>query len=218
MKKIAVILSGCGHMDGAEIQESVITLLAIDRAGAEAIVFAPDINKKYVVNHLTGKPTGETRNVLLESARIARGDISPLSDLNADNYDALIITGGYGVANNLSNLAEKGADADILPDFKRALLEFVAQKKPIGAICIAPAVVAVAIGEEINPTLTIGDDKGTADLIEACGGTHINCPTDDIVVDEKNKIVSCSAYMRNDTISNVATGIEKLVNKVVELG
>lgn len=216
MTKIAVILSGCGHLDGAEIRESVLALLALDRQGADVSIFAPNINQTDVVNHLTGEQTGETRNVLTEAARIARGEVSPLSELKADNFDGLVIPGGYGAAKNLSNLASNGAGADVLPDFKRAVSEFISQNKPIGAICIAPAVLAVAVGQDVNPTVTIGEDSGTASVIETAGGNHQNCPTNDIVIDDKNKIVSCSAYMRNDRLSNVADGIEKLVGKVVE--
>ncbi|MCC7260230.1 MAG: isoprenoid biosynthesis glyoxalase ElbB [Alphaproteobacteria bacterium] len=217
MTKVAVILSGCGHMDGAEIREAVVSLLALSREGAEVQCFAPDIAQHHVVNHLTGKEMPESRNVLVEAARIARGKVKPLSEAKAKDFDALVIPGGFGVAKNLSNLAFKGPEAQVLPDFARVVSEFLAQHKPIGAICIAPAVLVAAIGRDYAPTVTIGEDKGTAEAIAKMGGTHVNRPSDDIAVDEKNNIVSCSAYMRNDELAPIADGIEKLVSKVIAL-
>lgn len=218
MPKIAVILSGCGHLDGAEIRESVVSLLALSRGGADVSIFAPDMEQKHVVNHRTGEEVpGETRNVLVEAARIARGDIAPLSELDASQFDGLVIPGGFGAAKNLSNLAEKGPDAEVIPDFAHAVSQFLQQGKPVGAICIAPAVLVAAAGKEYHPTVTIGEDPGTAGAIEAMGGTHQNCPTDDIIFDERNNIVSCSAYMRDDILARVADGIEKLVSKVLQL-
>lgn len=213
---IAVILAGSGYLDGAEIREAVLTLLSLDKQGAGVSVFAPDIAQHHVVNHLTGEETSETRNVLAEAARIARGDIKPLSELDAASFDALVIPGGFGVAKNLSDLAFKGAEAQAIDDFAEIVKAFHISQKPIGAICIAPAVIASILGEH-NPTLTVGDDEGTAGAIEAMGGTHQSCATDAIIYDEKNNIVSCSAYMREDSIANVAEGIDKLVVKVIAL-
>lgn len=215
MTKVAVVLSGCGHLDGAEIREAVLSLLYLDQQGAEAQCFAPDIAQHHVVDHRAGKETGETRNVLTEAARIARGKIKPLSEAKAADFDALVIPGGFGAAKNLSDLAFKGPAASVLPEFKALIEQFLAQKKPIGAICIAPAVLTAAIGKAAHPTVTIGEDQGTAAAIQAMGGTHKNAPSEQCVVDEKNRIVTCSAYMRDDRLAAIAKGIEQLVAKVV---
>jgi len=217
MVKAAVILSGCGHKDGAEIRESVLALLYLDQHHATVQCFAPDCEQTDVVNHLTGETTKESRNVLVEAARIARGDIQPLTKLNPADFDALVIPGGFGAAKNLSDLATKGPDATVRPEFRAAVLGFLKQQKPIGAICIAPAVLAAAVKGEYAPTLTIGDDTGTAAAITAMGSTHKNCTTADFVYDETTRIASCSAYMRDDALRNVAKGIEQMVAKVVSI-
>jgi len=212
--KSAVILSGCGHMDGAEIRESVISLLELSKNGIEFKIFAPDKPQIGTINHISGKPMLETRNVMIEAARIARGEVTDLALLNPDEFDMLVIPGGFGVAKNLSNLAEKGAAATIDPLFLKALEGFIRANKPIGVICIAPAVVAVALGEKYHPSVTIGEDAGTASEIEKAGGRHIICTSDEIAIDEKNNIVSCSAYMRNDELWRIAKGIEKMVEQL----
>lgn len=217
MTHVAVILSGCGHLDGAEIRESVISLLALSRHGAHVTIFAPDITQHHVINHLTGEPTSETRNVRTEAARLARGEVEDLATLDATQFDALIIPGGFGVAKNLSDLAFKGADATVLPVFTHAIQQFIAQKKPIGAICIAPAVLTAAVGKDIHPTVTIGEDAGTAGVIEALGGTHQPCASQNIAYDATNRLVTCSAYMREDSLANIAEGIEKCIAQVIEL-
>lgn len=217
MKKVAVILSGCGYLDGAEIRESVLALLYLDQQKAEVSIFAPDIPQMHVVDHLSTKELSESRNVMQEAARIARGDVEPLSTLKADKFDALVIPGGFGVAKNLSDFAVKGAGCHVNDSFKRIVLSFLDQKKPIGAICIAPAVLAVALKDKYSPTLTIGDDAGAVSAIEACGAIHQNCATSDFVYDEKHKIASCSAYMREDSLAEVAKGIEKVVSKVLSV-
>lgn len=216
MKKIGVILSGCGVKDGAEIHESVITLLAIDREGAEAVCIAPDIDFE-VVNHLTGESSGEKRNVLVESARIARGNIRDIKTVKASDLDAVIIPGGYGAAKNLSDFAMKGAEAKAQPEVTRLIQEMIAAKKPIGAICIAPGTIAVILGKEVHPTLTIGNDAGTASALEQLGAKHANCSVQEFVVDKENKIVSTPAYMLAQRISEAAEGIEKLVREVIKL-
>lgn len=213
--KVAVILSGCGYLDGAEIRESVLSLLYLDQQGAEVSIFAPDINQHHVLNHLNGQEQAETRNIRVESARIARGKVSDLATLNASDFDGLVIPGGFGVAKNLSDLAFKGSDATVNPDFSAAIRAFFDAKKPIGAICIAPAVLAAVLKNE-GVSLTIGDDEGTAGAIEAFGNKHHNCATNNSVSDENNAVFSCSAYMRDDvTISDVATGIEQVVTAVI---
>jgi enhancing lycopene biosynthesis protein 2 len=216
MAKIGVLLSGCGVFDGSEIHEAVLTLLALDRAGAETICMAPDVDQAHVVNHLTQQEMSEKRNVLVESARIARGEIRNLKDVAAGDLDGLVIPGGFGAAKNLSDFAFKGKDATVHPEVKRLLGEMVAASKPVGAICIAPATLTKALADK-KPEVTIGNDEGTASAIEAMGGKHQACTVDMIHLDQANKIVSTPAYMLGPSIKHVAEGIEKLVTKVVEL-
>ncbi len=214
-KKIGVLLSGCGVLDGAEIHESVITLLAIEREGAQYVCMAPNVEHQ-AVNHLTQEPTEEKRNVLVESARIARGVISELSNVKASDIDALIIPGGFGAAKNLSDFAIKGPGATVNEQVQRLLLEMSALGKPIGALCIAPATLAKALADRA-PEVTIGEDRETAEKIEAMGAKHTTCRVDTICLDSKNKIVTTPAYMLGPGIRDVATGIEKLVAKIIEL-
>lgn len=209
-------MSGCGVFDGTEIHEAVLTLLALDRAGAEITCMAPNEEQFHVINHLTQKETDEKRNVLVESARIARGEIKDLKEVNASDLDALIIPGGFGAAKNLSNFAVKGADASVYPEVKRILEEMVSADKPIGAMCIAPATLVKALSDK-NPEVTIGSDQDTASAIEAMGGQHITCTVDMIHVDEKNRIVTTPAYMLGLGIKEVAVGIEKLVGQVLSM-
>lgn len=215
--RVGVILSGCGFKDGAEIHESVLTLLALDRAGAEAICFAPDIDQAQVVDHRSGEAVAETRNVLTESARIARGAITDVADADAGQLDALILPGGFGAAMNLSDFATKGPDATVDEGVARLIRAVHEAKKPIGAICIAPAVIARVLGKDGGPTLTIGDDAGTAGALEACGAHHETCPVESFVVDTEQRIVSTPAYMLGPTIKHVAEGIEHCVNAVLEM-
>ncbi|GMU33111.1 MAG: isoprenoid biosynthesis glyoxalase ElbB [Planctomycetia bacterium] len=218
MKKIAVCLSGCGFLDGAEIQESVLTLLAIDQAGAKAVCCAPDINQAGVVDHLRQEPAAGTRNVLVESARIARGDIVDVKKIRAAEMDALIFPGGFGAAKNLCSFATDGANCNVNPDVERLTGEFLAQKKPIGAICIAPAMLARIVGrKDLHPRLTIGTDKETADAINAMGAQHRDCPVTEMITDEKYKIVSTPAYMLGQGPAEVFEGIRKLVTEVLRL-
>jgi enhancing lycopene biosynthesis protein 2 len=215
-KRVGVILSGCGVFDGTEIHEAVLTLLALDRAGAEYVCAAPDMEQLHVLNHMTQEEMDEKRNVLIESARIARGDITNLSSLKADAIDALIIPGGFGAAKNLSNFAVKGPEATVHPEVTRILKEMLDAGKPIGAICIAPATLTRALSD-VSPEVTIGTDTGTAAGIESMGGRHIACAVDEIHVDSVNKIVTTPAYMLGPGIKDVATGIEKLVQKIITL-
>jgi enhancing lycopene biosynthesis protein 2 len=214
--KVGVILSGCGFEDGAEIHESVLTLLALDRAGAEAVCLAPDVPQAEVVDHVTGRPTSERRNVLTESARIARGKIADVAKADARGLDALILPGGFGAATNLSTFARDGAAGRVDPGVARLVRAMHAAKKPIGAICIAPAVIALLLGKE-HPRLTIGDDPGTAAKLAACGAEHVDCPVTRHVVDEEQRIVSTPAYMLGPTIRHVAEGIERCVEAVLAL-
>jgi len=215
-KKVGVLLSGCGVFDGSEIHEAVLTLLALDRAAAEIVCMAPDMDQLHVINHLTQEQTKEKRNVLVESARIARGKIKNLKDVKASDLDALIMPGGMGAAKNLSTFAIQGSDAQVNPEVKRLLNEMVSAGKPVGAICIAPATLTKALSDK-KPQVTIGNDLNTAQAIEKMGGGHSNCSVDMIHVDENNNIVTTPAYMLGPGIKDIAVGIEKLVNKVVSM-
>ena len=217
MAKIGVCLSGCGVNDSAEIHESVITALTLDKAGAEILFTAPNMEQTKVVNHLTGDEMGESRNVLVESARIARGNIIDLAELTANNMDALIFPGGFGAALNLCDFALKGADCDIHPEVNRIIQEMLQENKPLGFICIAPVLFARSMkNSEKTTKITIGDDQATADEIEKLGSKHEICPVNDFIVDEENKIVSTPAYMLANSISEAASGIEKLVQQILD--
>ncbi|CNE49696.1 isoprenoid biosynthesis glyoxalase ElbB [Yersinia nurmii] len=215
MKRVGVVLSGCGVFDGAEIHESVLTLLALDRAGVEAVCFAPDKPQLHVINHLSGEITGESRNVLVESARIARGKIQPLSAADPAQLDALIVPGGFGAAKNLSSFATEGTACSVDEDLYKLTQTMHKSGKPIGFMCIAPAMLPKLLGERIR--LTIGNDINTADAIEVMGGEHIVCPVEDVVVDAEHKVVTTPAYMLAGSISEAAVGINKLVSKVLGL-
>lgn len=215
MKKVGVVLSGSGVYDGTEIHEAVITLLAIAREGAEAVCFAPDKPQTDVINHLTGEPMAESRNVLIEAARIARGAITPLAQASVNDLDALIVPGGFGAAKNLSSFASQGSECTVDPDLKRLALAMHAAGKPLGFLCIAPAMLPKIFAFPLR--LTIGTDIDTAEVLEDMGAEHITCPVDDIVVDEDNKVVTTPAYMLAEDIAQAAVGIEKLVSRVLVL-
>ena len=215
-KKIGVLLSGCGVFDGTEIHESVLTLLFIDQAGAEAVCFAPDIPQAQVINHLTQQEEKETRNVLVESARIARGEIQNINNVDVAQLDAVILPGGFGAAKNLSEFAFKGPQGEVNKDVVTFLKKIIKSKKPLGALCIAPATVGMAL-KEISPELTIGNDEDISGALTSIGIKHTLCKVDEIVVDEKNRIVTSPAYMMGSGIADVAKGIKKLVEKVIQL-
>jgi enhancing lycopene biosynthesis protein 2 len=216
MKKIGVVLSGCGVRDGSEIHEAVCALLAIDQAGAEAICMAPDIELSEI-NHCIMEPTGAKRKVLVEAARIARGNIKNITDIKATDLDALVFPGGFGAALNLCDFAQKGAAASVNPEVARLTREIHAARKPIGAICIAPALIAAILGKEAAPTLTIGTDPATAAEVEKTGAKHQDCPATGIVVDRQNRIVTTPAYMLAGRISEVYEGIGNCIRAVVEM-
>ena len=207
-KKIAVILSGCGVYDGAEINEVVLSLLALEENDIDYQCFAPDIDQHHVINHLTGDESSETRNVLQEAARIVRGDCKPVTELNAADYDGLLIPGGFGVAKHLSDLAFKGPSFTINKQFLAACLSFKEAKKPAGYMCIAPTLLS-KIYDNIH--CTIGNDTDTASVIESNGGTHKNTAVNEITIDEANKVISTPAYMLAENISQAKSGIFKLV-------
>ncbi|NOR74701.1 MAG: isoprenoid biosynthesis glyoxalase ElbB [Draconibacterium sp.] len=214
MKKIAVVLSGNGVFDGAEIHEATLTLLSIAKNGAEYQCFAPDINQAHVINHVTGEEMLETRNVLIESARIARGNIKPLSDYNAEDFDAIIFPGGFGVAKNLCTFALDGTDCSVNSVVETTIRNTVIAEKPIGALCISPVLIAKVLGDV---EVTIGQDAGTVEAIETLGATHIKTTHGEIVIDEKYKIITTPCYMLNATITQIAEGAENAVKKLLEM-
>jgi len=215
-KKIGVVLAGCGFLDGAEIQEATLTLLALDRLGAEIVPIAPDKAQAHVVDHQKGEPSEGTRNVLDEAARISRGNVTALSAINHEDLDALIFPGGFGAAKNLCTFAFDGSDMSVEQDVSDLIRAIHGAGKPLGFICISPVIAAKVLGEA-KPKLTIGHDPDTAAAMTGFGAEHVECPVDDIVVDEKLKVVSTPAYMIGPSIAHVAKGIDKLVAKVVSM-
>ena len=216
-KKIGVVLAGCGYLDGAEIHEATLTLLALDRAGVEVISMAPNQPQMHVVDHTQSAPVENTeRNVLVESSRIARGEIVDIKTVKADDLDGLILPGGFGAAKNLSSFAVDGPGMSVNDELSDLIRTMHSQKKPLGFICIAPVIAAKTLGE-LNPKLTIGNDAGTAAAINALGATHVECPVDEIITDHDLGIVSTPAYMIGPSISAVAKGIDKLVEQVLKL-
>ena len=219
MPRVAVCLSGCGVSDGSEIHEAVLTLLALDQAGAEIVCCAPNIDQAVVVNHLTGKPAGgESRNVLVESARIARGNIRDLAEVTAAQIDALIFPGGFGAAKNLCDFADRGADCTVDAEVERLVGQMLDAGKPIGAICLAPAMLARVVGgRNLHARMTIGNDKSTAAALEKMGVRHLDCPCESFVVDASHKIVTTPAYMLGKGPAMVFEGIRKLAEEVLRL-
>lgn len=212
-KKFAVVLAGSGVYDGAEIHEATLTMLAIMRQGASYVCFAPDIPQYHVINHLTGEEMDEKRNVLIESARIARGQIKPLSEFKAEDFDAIIFPGGFGAAKNLSTVAFDGPDASVNDDVRRVVLEMADSHKPIGALCIAPAFIAKILGD-VN--VTIGTDKGTKEAINAMGATHVDTGHGDVVVDEERLVFTTPCYMLDASITDIDDGANNIVNAMLE--
>jgi enhancing lycopene biosynthesis protein 2 len=213
-KNFAVILSGCGHQDGTEIHEATLTLWAIHKNGAEFQCFAPDIKQHHVLNHITGQEMDEHRNVLIESARIARGKIKPLSAFSADSVDALVIPGGFGAAKNLSSYAFDGPECAVNPDVAKAVKAMHAVGKPIGALCIAPVILAKVLG---NVTLTIGQDSGTAEALAAMGARHTPTLYGETAVDQQNKIVTTPCYMLNSRVDQIGEGADNLIRTMLEM-
>lgn len=214
MKKIAVVLSGCGVYDGAEIHEAVLTMLAIAANGAVYEIFAPDMNQHHVVNHLNGSEMDETRNVLTESARIARGNIKALSEFSGKEFDAIIFPGGFGAAKNLSTFAFDGSDCKVNNDVEAAIKDMISLGKPIGALCISPVILAKILGDV---ELTIGDDTGTIQAIEKMGATHTSTTHGEVVVDQQHKIVTTPCYMLDATITQIDEGARNVVKALLDL-
>jgi enhancing lycopene biosynthesis protein 2 len=218
MARVAVCLSGCGVWDGSEIHEATLTLLSLYQAGAEVICCAPDAEQTIVINHQSQAPSTEKRNMLTESARIARGDIKKLADIRAGDIDALVFPGGLGAARNLCTFANDGSQCHILPDVERLIGEMLDAKKPIGAICIAPALLARVVGQrDAHVRVTIGDDAETAAAIREMGVQHEECPVDSCVVDEKHRLVTTPAYMLGRNPAEILPGIKKLVDALLKL-
>ena len=216
MSKVAVVLAGCGVYDGAEINEAVLTLLCLEQQGASYQCFAPDIEQMHVINHLSGEPmAGERRNVLVEAARIARGNIKALDALEVEEFDALLVPGGFGAAKNLSNFAVAGAAMEVLPEFLELARGFHRAGKPIGLICIAPVMTAAIFGE--GAQCTIGNDADTAAAIEAMGAQHLACPVSEARVDSERKLVTTPAYMLAGSVSEAYGGISECVREVLAL-
>lgn len=222
MKKVGVLISGCGFLDGAEIRESVLTLLALDKLSYRAqkeiqvVIMAPNSQQHHVINHLTGQETAEVRNILVESARIGRGKVSDLSTVDPMELDALILPGGYGVAKNLSNFAFRGAQAEVIPEVAEFILKVHQNRKPLGAICISPAILALLLGRKgIN--LTLGDDPETISQVEKTGAKHHQKAANEIYHDKALNVVSTPAYMYGDApLHEIAVGIERLVTAILD--
>ena len=218
MPKVGVVLSGCGAQDGAEIHESVITLLALDRAGAEVTIMAPDMNQFHVINHLNNEEIDTSRNILIESARIARGDIVDVATVTGNELDALIFPGGTGMAKNIFDYAMAGPDCIVIKDVQRLTMEIIDAGKPLGAICIAPVMVAKVLQRMgRGGKVTGGCNEQITTDINSMGIETESVDAGEIVVDEKNKIVSTPAYVEAKSIKEAAEGIEKLVTKVLEM-
>ena len=213
MKNFAIILAGCGVYDGAEIHEAVMAMYAVMKNGAEYQLFAPDIAQHHVVNHLTGAEMPEIRNVLVESARIARGKIKPLTDLDMRSFDALLFPGGFGVAKNLCSFAFKGADCEVHPQVSKVVREAVSLRKPVGALCISPVILAKVLGEV---EITIGSDTGTAAAVEKMGAKHRNTSHGQVVTDTRHKVFTTPCYMLDATILQIAEGADNIVKAVLK--
>lgn len=214
-KRVGVLLAGCGHRDGAEIHEATLTLYFLDKAGAEIVALAPDKPQADVVDHQHGRPMSESRNVLTEAARIARGNVRDVAKVSADDFDALIVPGGFGAAKNLCTFAQDGAACKVDPGVARLVQGMHAQRKPIGALCIAPTLVASLLGKDHHVRVTIGHDQATAQAIEKMGARHVSCAVDGIAIDEAARVVTTPCYMLARGPAEVGAGVEKLVGQIL---
>lgn len=226
MKKIGVLLHGSGVFDGSEIHESVFTLLAIAEAGAEAVCFAPNVNQHHVLNHTTGEEMPETRNVLVESARIARGNIKDIVDIKASELDGLVMPGGFGTAKNITKWAFEGPNGPILESVKNLIVELVAQGKPIAGLCMSPTTIAKALeGTAYHAHLTVGTPNEASPYeiaaisagMESIGQVAEMASVREIVVDEKLKIVTAPCYMMEANIVEVRDNIKQAVDALLSL-
>ena len=218
MKKIAVVLSGCGVFDGSEIHEACAALLALNRAGAQAVICAPTGPQLQVMNHLAGEPAADqSRDILVESARLARGEILPLAQVEIADLDAVLLPGGFGAAKNLCTFAVDGENCTVNSEVESFLREAHRQGKAIGAMCIAPVILARVFGPDLKPSLTVGNDPATAAKIIQMGAHHVDCPATETVVDERNNMVTTPAYMIAGNIGEVFDGATALVEKLLGL-
>lgn len=224
--KIGVLLSGCGVYDGSEVQEAVLALLAIAEAGGEAVCIGIDENQFHVVNHITGEEQKESRNMMVEAARIARGKIVEINDVTPADIDALVIPGGFGNAKNLTDWAFKGADSTISASVKLLIVNMINVGKPIAALCVSPVVVAKALEDsDIHPTLTIGSNKdespydiqGFVDGLENVGAKTVMKLKDEIHIDKENKIVTAPCFMMNSDLLTLRNNIANAINAAIEL-
>lgn len=213
MKKFAIILSGNGVYDGAEIHESTMTMLAIKQQGADYDIFAPDIDQHHVINHYSGETMDEKRNVLVEAARIARGEIKPLTRFDASVYDALVMPGGFGVAKNLSTFAFHGSSCEVNPEIEKAIRSMHENEKPIGALCISPVVVAAVLQKG---KYTIGQDKNTAEAIQKFGGEHVQTTHGEIIIDKDNRVFTSPCYMLDANIQQIAEGADNVIKAIID--
>lgn len=214
-KKVAIVIAGCGHKDGSEITEVTSAWIALSEFGAEVSFYAPNSDFQ-VRDPISAQPSSERRNLLLEGARISRGRIQSLENLNVEQYDALFLPGGFGAALHLCNWAEKGHQAHVLPELKRVILGFHKQSKPIGACCIAPVILGLVLGSQ-KVTLTLGPEGEASQEIEKTGALHEVCPVEDYITDRDHKIVTTPAYMHKAEPYQVFTGIRKAVKELVEM-
>ena len=213
MKKFAVILSGCGHLDGSEIHEAVMTLLAIDRNECTYSIFAPNEEQYHVMNHLTKEVTEEKRNILVEAARIARGNVRDVKEYRPEEFDGLILPGGYGTAKNLFTYAIDGVNAKVNPDIETAIKATYKLKKPIGALCIAPVLLSKILKDI---TITVGSDPTTIANVESMGAHHINTLQREVISDKQNMIFSTPCYMLPATIADIADSADNLICAILE--
>ena len=214
MKKVAIILSGNGVYDGAEIHEATMTMYAIVKQGGEYQIFAPNIEQHHVVNHITGEEMNEKRNIMVEAARIARGNIKPLAELDMSEFDAIMFPGGFGVAKNLSTFAFEGANCTVIPDVERVIMEAVKGGKPIGALCISPAIVAKVL-EGVQ--VTIGKDEGTVEAIKNMGSSHVETNHGEVTIDKDFKVATTPCYMLDATIVDIAEGAMNVTKAVFDM-
>lgn len=214
-KKIAVVLAGSGVYDGSELHEAVLTLLAIEQAGFSYQCMAPNVDQLHVINHLTGEATDETRNVLVEAARIARGEIIDIATANVEDFDAVVTPGGFGAAKNLCDFAVNGPEMRINEDYKNFVQAMHQAGKPVVLICIAPAMSAVLLGE--GTQCTIGTDADTAAAINATGAEHISCPVDEAVIDPNKKLITSPAYMLAGSISEAQASVQAAIKALSEM-
>ncbi|MCP4292346.1 MAG: isoprenoid biosynthesis glyoxalase ElbB [bacterium] len=218
MKKVALILSGCGVYDGSEIHEVCAALLAMNQAGFEVQASAPSGPQMHVINHLAGEPAdGESRDILTESARLMRGEIIPLNELNPTDFDAVVLPGGFGAAKNLCTFATEGDQCTVHSEVETFLRSAHSAGIPLGAMCIGPVILARVFGNELNPQVTIGNDLATADLVTKMGARHIDCQPTGTVVDKANKMVTTPAYMLAGTITEVFSGAKNFVDELSKL-